>query len=269
MIHQAVQFLATASKSVLPARFDDSHTSFTWDFNKKCFASEWLHTKRTFRLEFNPSDLSLHLASYGEQAVDSIQLVGKTKKDVYALLQHMLIAGGITLHRLTNEMHYDLPEHEVCRGGKYRINSGALNEEVVKHYSNAYLMLNLLKGKNPAAGLIRCWPHHFDIATDFIVRDQSGNSDVSFAVGFSPANPDFPEPHFYFIDKSSGGNTQQSMRKLKYGKWLPLNINGTCLGLQKLIKKTSSRSQVEILSRYFNESYAVLQGRFLHAEAGK
>ncbi len=151
LIHQAIQFLAITGKTVLPPRYDDSHTSFTWDFRSKCFTSVWLNAKRTFRIEFNPVDLSLSLIPYGEQTAESVQFEGKTKKEVYALLRQVLLSEGIAIQHFEYEMHYDLPEHIVCRGGKYEIYDPEINEELAKHYSNAYLVLNLLKSKYPAA----------------------------------------------------------------------------------------------------------------------
>jgi hypothetical protein len=258
MIHQAVQFLAITNKSILPPRFDDSHTSFTWDFRKNCFSSEWLQAKKTFRLEFYPLDLCLSLVPYGEDPLDSMYLIGKTKKEVYAQLRHMLAIGGIEVIHFSTDMHYDLPEHRVCKGGKYQIMSQNIHEEIVKHYSNAHIVLNILKGKNPLTSSIRCWPHHFDIAADFQAVDESGKNSLGFSIGFSPANPDLPEPHYYFILRQDNRNISRRKNKLQYGRWLPRNIYGTSLGLKYLLKKTSIKSQVEILSGYLNESYGVV-----------
>ncbi len=264
LIHQAIQFLAITGKSVLPPRFDDSHTSFTWDFGSKCFTSAWLHAKRTFRLEFNPATLALSVIPYGDKADHSVQIAGKTKKEVYSLLRQMLLSEGLTIQNFEYEMHYDIPEHPVCRGGKYKILDPERSNEVAKHYSNAFLVLNLLRGKFPMAGAIRCWPHHFDITADFPVVNQNGNSISNFSVGFSPTNPDFPEPHFYFTIKQESSKNRLNKVKLKFGKWLPGSLYGTSLGLNCLVKKTSIKSQVETLSGFINESYSMLNDQLLH-----
>jgi hypothetical protein len=239
----------------LPPRFDDSHTSFTWNYKKNCFSSEWIQAKRTFKLEFNPLDLSLSLVPYGENPLDTMYLTDKTKKEVYAHLRQMLAIGGIVVHHFSTDMHYDLPDHRVCKGGKYQIISSHINDEIVKHYSNAYLVLNLLKGKNPLADPIRCWPHHFDMTVDLPTEYKSENMVSVFSVGFSPANPDFPEPHFYFIIKQNGRKIPYKKIKLQYGRWLPQDIHGTSLGLKTLLLKKSTKSQVETLKGYINESY--------------
>ena len=95
MIHQSVQFLAIACKSILPPRYYDSHTAFVWDYQDKCFASDWLNADHTFRLEIDPEDLSLSLNPYKKESADTIQLVGKTKKEVYEKLQQKLRKWGI------------------------------------------------------------------------------------------------------------------------------------------------------------------------------
>lgn len=269
MIHQAVQFLAITSKSILPPRYDDSHTSFIWDYQDKCFASEWLNVNHTFRLEIDPVSLSLRLNPYKKQSTDTVQLVGKTKKEVYAQLQKILLKWGITMQHFTNEMHYDLPEHKVNKGGKYQTHSIDLHNEVVKHYSNAYLLLSLLKGKNPLTGDIRCWPHHFDIAADFPLITQIDNLSMKFSLGFSPANPDFPEPHFYFLLRSKEGINLHKKEKLKYGKWYPRDIYGTSLGLGRLTRKMDKDYQVKLIRNYVNESNQVLRDQLFHNKSEK
>jgi len=259
MIHQAVQFLAISGKSIVLPRFDDSHTSFTWDFGKKCFAGEWFNGSRTLRLEFDPVELCLNLVPYGEKPANSLYFEGKTKKEVYAHLRHMLLNEEVKIQHFANEMHYDLPQHEVCRGGKYRISSINMNREIVKHYSNAYLLLNMLKGRSPLSGPIRCWPHHFDITAEFPNIDSDGKISTSYSVGFSPANPDFPEPYFYVTLRSNSPNFSIKKQKLKNGSWLPGNILGTSLGLQRVVKKTSAQTQIERLIGFMEESQSQMQ----------
>lgn len=269
LIHQAIQFIAITGKTILPPRYDDSHTSFTWDFASKCFSSAWLHSKRTFRLEFNPVDLSIALVPYGELAVGSVQFAGKTKKEVYTQLRQILLSEGIAVHNFEYEMHYDLPEHRVCRGGKYEILNPEINEELVKHYSNAYLILSLLKAKYPISGNIRCWPHHFDITADYIEAKQKGIRITGFSVGFSPANSDFHEPHFYFIPKQSSRINLPKKEKLKYGNWLSGKLHGTSLGLSYLAKNSNSLNQIEKLSGFLNESYNLFKDQLLHTDSEK
>lgn len=266
MIHQAVQFLAITNKSILPPRFDDSHTSFSWNYRKNCFASEWIHAKRTFRIEFYPFTLCLSLVHYGEEPTESMYLIGKTKKEVYSQLRQMLGLGGVVVHHFATDMHYDLPEHRVCKGGKYQVISDHLNDEIVKHYSNAHLVLNMLRGKNPAATSIRCWPHHFDITADFPIGIPTEDNPSYISVGFSPANSDFPEPHFYFILRPDNTKRGFIQVKLKHGKWLPRNIKGTALGLSKITEKKSSQGQAEVLFWFINESYHTMQDQLMVAD---
>lgn len=268
-IHQAIQFLAITGKTVLPPRYDDSHTSFTWDFKSKCFTTAWLHAKRTFRLEFNPATLTLALIPYGSEADETVQFAGKTKKELYSFLRQMLLSEGLIIHNFEYEMHYDLPDHRVCKGGKYEIQDPEISKELVKHYSNAYLVLSLLKAKYPMSGSIRCWPHHFDITADYIEAEQNGNGLTGFSVGFSPANSDFHEPHFYFVLKQNSRINLPRKEKLKYGNWLSGRLHGTSLGLGNLVKKSNSRIQIEKLSVFLNESYKLFKKQLSDTDAQK
>jgi hypothetical protein len=46
--------------------------------------------------------------------------------------------------------------------------------------------------------VVRCWPHHFDIATLIeFAPPQGGDSGRSIGVGLSPGDSSYPEPYFY------------------------------------------------------------------------
>lgn len=258
IVHQAVQFLAITGKSVFPPRFDDSHTSFLWDFDKHCFASGWMHGKRTLRLEFDPCNLDMHLVPYGEPAIGSFSLVGKTKKEIYALLRGLLSSGGLKMEHFITDMHYDLPAHEVCSGGRYAIHDKTLHAELAKHYSNAYLVLHMLNGKAPGGASILCWPHHFDLSIQLNLAREGGTSPAKIEVGFAPANPDAREPHF-FVRLLHPADCDVACVRLKYGQWYPPPRTGTVLLLSKILTKKSAGAQAGILSSYLRESFDLLR----------
>jgi hypothetical protein len=253
IMHQAVQFIAITGKSIFPPRFDDSHTSFGWDYQQKCFAGEWMHFKHTMRLELCPCSLTMRLVTYGESACESFTLNKKTKKEVYAHLRQLLLDGGVKIDHFVTDMHYDLPGHNVCTGGRYTIHKEELNRELCKHYSNAFILLHLLSRKTLNSSKIRCWPHHFDITLSLNLPHGNKDESAAFRMGFSPANFDSAEPHFFLLFKGEPG-AKRLKKKLKYSSWLPGGKTGTFLPLSSLTDKKTIKAQTEALVNFMNES---------------
>jgi hypothetical protein len=44
---------------------------------------------------------------------------------------------------------------------------------------------------------VRCWPHHFDVATLLTLDDAPGESARSIGIGMSPGDASYDEPYFY------------------------------------------------------------------------
>ncbi|MBN1598155.1 MAG: hypothetical protein JW894_07660 [Bacteroidales bacterium] len=252
LIHHAVQFLSLISKSVFPPRYDDSHTCLFWDFSKMDFTTDWFYSKKTQRLEFDPVHLKIKLAEYGGEFIAELDLKGKTKKEVYAQLRNMLAETEFQNKRLLTEMHYDMPRLDVKSGGNYRIYNIGYNNEIRAYYSNAFLLLNLIKGKIPDFSEIRCWPHHFDITIDYYFKN-NGMDRQGLTAGFSPADINVPEP-YYFIKIKGNGPISIKRTGLSVGNWLNGDEPGTFLKISEIIKKEELHAQIEAVFQFFSES---------------
>jgi hypothetical protein len=255
LVHQACQFIAITEKSVFPPRFDDSHTSFFWDYRRMRFVSEWMHFERTFRLEVDPVLLRINIVNYGGDELASLKMVGRSRKEVYAQLRQTLTTAGIKVERFATDMHYDLPMHSVFKGGKYLIINKELNLEINKYYSNAYLILNFLKGLMPASDVIRCWPHHFDMTFDNKVLISEPDGYNMLTVGFSPSDGILEKPFFYVGLKNSLASKITEKTKLAHGKWLTGDLVGTYVCISSLLGVQKCEEQVDILLHFFNESF--------------
>lgn len=49
----------------------------------------------------------------------------------------------------------------------------------------------------PGASAVRCWPHHFDIATLIGLAEGDPETAPSIGVGFSPGDTSYAEPYLY------------------------------------------------------------------------
>jgi hypothetical protein len=106
-----------------------------------------------------------------------------------------------------------------------------LFEELAKWYGNAALCLEALSSP------IRCWPHHFDIAT------QIGSGDRSIGVGMSPGDGNYQQPYFYvspfpYPDVAS-------LPALASGTWHTKEWVGAVLIGEEILPKTDQQKFVE------------------------
>ena len=93
-----------------------------------------------------------------------------------------------------------LPEHPVATGAPFHLAGSAAPAELERYYAGADRLLRGLRELNPGASPVRCWPHHFDLAT-LILLDPDADAETarSIGVGLSPGDAARPEPYFYVL----------------------------------------------------------------------
>ena len=63
-------------------------------------------------------------------------------------------------------------------------------------YGGADFLLRELESAASGASEVRCWPHHFDLAT-LITLSGSGEEARTVGVGLSPGDDSYREPYYY------------------------------------------------------------------------
>ena len=90
----------------------------------------------------------------------------------------------------------------MCGGGAYEaaIQAAAL-PEVPIWFDLAHAVLGGLSekyaGLEPSPSPVRCWPHHFDIATLISLDAGGGEETRSVGVGMTPGDGGYAQPYFY------------------------------------------------------------------------
>jgi hypothetical protein len=118
-----------------------------------------------------------------------------------------------------------------------------LFEELAKWYGNAFLCLN------SRGSPVRCWPHHFDIAT------QIGSADRSIGVGMSPGDGSYPQPYFYV--SPSPYPDVSTLSPLGSGSWHTQGWVGAVLTGEEILPKTDQQRFVE---DFMQEAISKLRG---------
>ncbi|HEX6642800.1 MAG TPA: hypothetical protein VF215_16910 [Thermoanaerobaculia bacterium] len=207
-LHWAAQAVAGVGRTLHEPRADDSHTSFTWAPALDALVQEPVDG---ITCGIRPRDLTL--IAIGATASE-LALHGRTLDDAFAFLESHF---GQMLKRPDVE----LPDHMVARGGRFDADPAHL-AELSRYYSDAALVLEDVVRAEPNASPVRCWPHHFDIAT--LIALGEGRT---IGIGLSPGDAVFPEPYYYvtpwpYPDVASLG-------ALKFGRWNTLGWTGAVL----------------------------------------
>jgi hypothetical protein len=165
-LHWAAQVAATPGRTLSPPRADDSQTSFRW-------AGAALVQEDEFRAGLRMRDLVLLL---GDREVP---LDGRTIDDAFAWL-------AAQLPGLRKQFDDPLPGHPVAEGAPFSRRDAEAFEELSRYYGEAARLLKAIHDD------VRCWPHHFDIAT--LLEFDGGKS---IGAGLSPGDESCDEPYWY------------------------------------------------------------------------
>lgn len=191
--HHAMQWLARAARAYIPAWPDDAHTNLGWDDRLDGFTTHAL--RDGVRLGLKIADLALVVL--GASDTPTLRLDGQRDTAVRRWLDARIDALGFDPAGLDAPAPYTIPEHAVANGAAYA--AGGFTDafaELAAWFANADRVLDdvraAMAGRGFTASAVRCWPHHFDIATlAALDRGRSVNA------GLSPGDAWYDEPYFY------------------------------------------------------------------------
>jgi hypothetical protein len=199
--HHALQWLARAARAYVQPQPGDGHTNLGWDGVLGGFTTHpfkdgaWLSLKIT----------DLTLALHGREAsthVRSFSLDGRLDSEARRWLSEQLDARGLDSDALNAPSPYEIPAHPVYQGSPYGL-TGLTNAlaELTAWFDNAGISLGSIQrqmiGRKLAASPLRCWPHHFDLATLITVPARNADATGYVGVGLSPGDEYYDEPYFY------------------------------------------------------------------------
>jgi len=191
-LHWAAQLLSAPGTSLLPAREDYSHTNLGWDSILGVLSGRNVGP-RALRagLVFEGLELTV-IEAQRERA--SVRLSGRTVQQGLDWLGGQLAGEGAGLQLPAHEM----PPHAVGNGEVFSEASAGARAELAAWFFNAFALLRETVADEARASAVRCWPHHFDVAS--LVRlDTAGGAEEarSIGVGFSPGDKSYEQPYFY------------------------------------------------------------------------
>ena len=199
LAHHAAQWLTKAARANLAALPDDSHSSLGWDGESSALFSQPLSAGGVdVRVGLRLAGLALILKR-GDLVLDTYELAGRRDSMVGVWLDSALRALGLKAASGVI-LPYTIPSHPVARGSAYGF-SGEMEafDELVRWFEAAADILEEVRGGcvDGQAGAVRCWPHHFDIATVDGFGQADGETARSIGIGVSPGDHYYHQPYVY------------------------------------------------------------------------
>lgn len=197
--HFASQLLSGVGRTFLDHKADDSHTNLAWSQPHQALLARPL---KGLTAALSVARLELHVLDPEGQELACLPLADKTMAEAETwVLSELQAALGRSLDDEFAPLHYEMPAHEVGEGEPFPVEPPVKFAELSRWFSNADLLLTAVCSAAVEAGdeaeEVRCWPHHFDIATLIELSAGPDGKPRSIGVGLSPGDGSYDEPYFY------------------------------------------------------------------------
>jgi hypothetical protein len=253
-LHHAAQLLALAGASYLRAERDDSHTSMTWREPMSAFVTEPITGASRIRFALRVVDLTLLVIddSSGEERA-AYPLEGKNRDRALDWMRGRAIDAGLDGDRLLSRLHFSIAAHPTDTGDVFERPTDGTLEELSAWYADASIELEERRRAMSGAGPVRCWPHHFDIAT--LVRLPAGNTIETIGIGMSPGDASYAEPYYYVSPYPAPRTTPD---RLSAGRWHTTGWWGGVLIGSEVAARPGAVDQGAFVHEFIDEALRLL-----------
>lgn len=215
-LHWAVQVVAAAGATLLPPEEDFSHTALHWSPTHHALLGSALNDGG-LRAGLRLGDFTL-LALEKDEEVSSLPLPGQTLDEALAWLGETLSLRGAGSAELTRPEH-DLPAHPVASGGRFEAADAADLAQTADWFGGAHAALANLVASRDDAAPVRCWPHHFDIATLLTIEAADDPEEArTVGAGMTPGDGSYEVPYLYVTPWPYPSDTD-ALPALPHGRW--------------------------------------------------
>jgi hypothetical protein len=247
--HHAVQLIVSLGISVLPPAADDSHTNLEW-LPGRALATHPIPAAAPFRGALRLDPLILMMVDESGDVLDEYRLAGRTLAQAFRWLKEAVRASGAPADRLTDRKHYSIPAHPLSDGAPFQPDQVGCRE-LSAYYHGASLALNEIAARRPDASAVRCWPHHFDLAT--LITLAPGKT---VGAGLSPGDDSYAEPYYYV---SPYPYPQAPFPELRSGLWHSTGWVGAVLPASHICRGKTSESQQEMIHSFLGDAIAACE----------
>jgi len=252
LLHQAIQPVAAVGRKYLPKSKDDKNANLVWVPQFQRLAGNWVEGKTKFRCSLDLAKLTVYLVDDEMNVINTLDLNGRTQSQAMVWLEEELGGLGMETAHFELNLPYELPAFAAGTGKAFEQKDTAPFEELARYFHNADHILRPLKREFPQSMEVRCWPHHFDIATRIIFND-TGDPDTSNSIGagMSPGDEFYAQPYFYLSPWPYP--PREELLPLTIGKWHQKDWLGGVLLAEDVVKIAEPLAQQKLVYTFYKE----------------
>lgn len=257
--HRAVQLIALIPRGMLSPDPGDGNANLGWDQDLRMLVSKPFGSSGHYAA-MRISDLSLHLL-HKRATIAELGLRGFEQDQILEWIKEQVALFGESTDRLTLELPYRIPEYPDIDDRSFRTDVPESFEALSNCFGNAHLVLEDFRSGHENSSEVRCWPHHFDMATLLSVDDNPDpESAKSIGVGFSPGDGNYSTPYYYV---TPWPYPDVDISKLPAftagGEWNTNGWVGALLMVDRISEAGGAAAQLEIITGFINEAIAALR----------
>lgn len=195
-LHWAAQAASAVGKRLLEHQPDYGEQSFRWIEEVRALAQGTVAAALPFRSALRPSPPALLLLDGDGAPLRELPLDGRTPEEAFRWLEEE--TAGLLGRAANLEAQPAEASNGINSGAPFSAADAEAFAELGAWFGNAHRLLTAVAAQNPGASAVRCWPHHFDIAT-LISLDSGEDAETarSIGAGLSPGDTGRPAPYFY------------------------------------------------------------------------
>ncbi len=257
-LHWAAQLVGALGFSFVEPEPDHGHLSLSWLPREKALVSRAVSPAPLVRAALRIQDLSLLILI--DDRISELHLPGVPLEGAHRWLAEKV--GMYTGTKALGRPDHEMPRHEIASGAPFSLDAAAL-DELSTWYSWAFELLGQIADSEPLSSPVRCWPHHFDVAT--LVRidvDESGEEARSIGVGMSPGDTSYPEPYWYVTPWPYP--SIDNLGHLDTGAWHTRGWVGAVLAGSKVVGDNEVSSQKRYVDDFLVSSVDVCRSLLEH-----
>jgi len=263
-LHQASQIVAAVGRTYSAKVKDDHFANLGWDASLEMLKGNPIQSDNSFSAALDLKNLAIHFLDDSNETIGSFPLNGKTQKQAFIWLEEQLVRSGFDGGALTMKLPYEIPVYPTSKGKEFNSVTGEAFEEISNYFSNTSHLLSKLLPSEPSASEIRCWPHHFDIATLITLNDTGDpETSTSVGVGLSPGDEGYNEPYFY-LTPWPYPPTDKLPELNGPGHWHTHNWVGGVLTGSEILENTPQNDHEEAVMAFISNGIKTLKSLLSH-----
>jgi hypothetical protein len=206
-LHYAINVLMAAGRAFAPREPDFGHASFQWlagsgdaRLGPGVLAGRRIEGAHPFRVALRLDRPAFALLDPDDPAsgpMTQLDLAGRTLAAATDWLRERVRERDLDPSAMVVKLPVDMPDHPVAHGRAFDFPDLDAGSELAAWYADADALIRGVSAIGPQATPVRCWPHHFDLASLIKLTNREGDEAPCVGVGFSPGDQVLPEPYLY------------------------------------------------------------------------